>query len=238
MKCEKCGNEYPSQAYFTVPGICESCFKQLPQEEQTRLIEAAFDAQSFASVADGDKRVGFGRRLGAACIDGLILIVLYMVIYKFSGLWDAQMLLAERMQSVGIANAAAMQMMQNEFINQNLTSLLFIQVVYLLYFSLELFIGSTVGKLALGMQVGSANGTHAGFGALLKRFAFKYSSTVLGIIALLMSSVSAINYVNWAVSAIVIIGCFFALTKDKQAFHDKFAGTAVYRKSDLDADLD
>ena len=73
MKCEKCGNEYPSAGYFAVPGICDECFKKLSQEEQTALIE---HANSYSDYMDGEtigRRVGFWKRTLAMLIDGVIL---------------------------------------------------------------------------------------------------------------------------------------------------------------------
>lgn len=34
MKCERCGQEYPSSYYFRTKTICKECFEKLPLEEQ------------------------------------------------------------------------------------------------------------------------------------------------------------------------------------------------------------
>ena len=37
MKCEKCGEDFPSKYYFSAPSICRDCFKLLPPEQQEAL---------------------------------------------------------------------------------------------------------------------------------------------------------------------------------------------------------
>jgi uncharacterized protein YbjQ (UPF0145 family) len=36
MKCERCGNEYPSEYYFKTKTVCRECFDKLTPEEQER----------------------------------------------------------------------------------------------------------------------------------------------------------------------------------------------------------
>ena len=36
MKCEKCGNEYPSTYFFAVPNVCKECFSKMSPEEQAK----------------------------------------------------------------------------------------------------------------------------------------------------------------------------------------------------------
>jgi uncharacterized protein YbjQ (UPF0145 family) len=36
MKCERCGNEYPSEYYFKTKTLCRECFGKLTPEEQQR----------------------------------------------------------------------------------------------------------------------------------------------------------------------------------------------------------
>lgn len=39
MRCERCGNEYPSEYYFKTRTICLSCYEKLNPEERKRAIE-------------------------------------------------------------------------------------------------------------------------------------------------------------------------------------------------------
>jgi uncharacterized protein YbjQ (UPF0145 family) len=36
MTCTKCGGEYPSRYYFSVPGICRECWDKMSPEEQAK----------------------------------------------------------------------------------------------------------------------------------------------------------------------------------------------------------
>ncbi len=39
MKCEHCGNEYPSEYYFTTEGICRDCFRKLSPADRQKAFE-------------------------------------------------------------------------------------------------------------------------------------------------------------------------------------------------------
>ncbi len=232
MKCERCGNEYPSQGYFAVPGVCETCFKKLSVEEQNNLIAQAYNYQNFAENSIVEKRVGFGRRLAALLIDAVILLIIQYVISYSSGLNEAQKIMSERMASVGFNFDAIMQMtleMQKEFY----FTLLFIQVIYLMYFSLEMMVGATLGKLVLGIQIADKDGKAASSTQLVKRFIFKASPIILSVLSA-ATLISAISYAQIAMSIIILISCLYVFTANKMGFHDMWAKTAVFKKRDLE----
>ena len=232
MKCERCGNKYPSQGYFAVPGVCETCFKKLSVEEQNQLIAQAYNYANFSENSIIDKRVGFGRRLAAFLVDVVILMIIQTVISYSSGLNEAQAIMTERMQSIGFNLDAIMQMtmeMQSEFY----FTLLSIQVIYVLYYSLEMMVGATLGKLALGIQIADKDGKPASNTQLIKRFAFKNSVLIFG----LLSAATHFKPFEWAyytMGIIVLISCLYVLSSTKMGFHDMWAKTAVFKKRDLE----
>ena len=38
MKCEKCGNDYPSEYYFKTDTVCVECYKKLTSEDQQQAV--------------------------------------------------------------------------------------------------------------------------------------------------------------------------------------------------------
>lgn len=55
MKCERCGNEYPSEYYFKTKTICRECFDKLAPEEQQRVKQppAMYGMTTTAFTIDG-----------------------------------------------------------------------------------------------------------------------------------------------------------------------------------------
>lgn len=41
MRCERCGNDYPSEYYFRTRSLCQSCYDKLSPEERKKAIENA-----------------------------------------------------------------------------------------------------------------------------------------------------------------------------------------------------
>ena len=89
--------------------------------------------------------------------------------------------------------------------------------------------GAAIGKMALGIKIKSADGSPASFGKRLLRSLLKYNAQVLGVVTVL-TGVEAINSVGNIGLLVMAIGCLLVLGGEKQALHDKLAGTAVYPK--------
>lgn len=233
MKCNVCGNDYPSQGYFAVPGICDSCFKKMPIEQQNQIIAQAYNYDSFEEMTISERRVGFGRRLGALALDVLFCVIIYLTIFFLSGMYESQMLVAEKVRSQGL-NFQLITQVGYEFIEQNMTTLLFMQFMFLLYFSLEVIVGATLGKVIVGIQVANEDGKPAKFIQLLSRFAYKYSAQIISIFTVVYYRSTMLSLVQNLFYLTVIVGCFFALSKTKLALHDRIFKTAVFKKSELD----
>ncbi|MGH7613930.1 MAG: RDD family protein [Gemmatimonadales bacterium] len=178
-----------------------------------------------------EQRIGFGKRLGALCLD----LVFVSVIAGVGGSTIGGMLglasgaaLGSTMSSAADSTAAAMAAMGGIF-----GALFgFIVAVFLIgcvYFLIEGFTGYTLGKLILGIRVASDDGTAAPVTKLLGRFAIKNIGYVLGLLAAL-TGVRVLGTLGNLGALIIFVGCFFVLGMKRQAFHDMIMGTAVYPK--------
>lgn len=236
MKCNKCNNEYPSQDYFKVNGLCNSCYEQMSEEEKIKLHA---DMQLFEINRKRrlvvDSRIGFGRRFGAFFLDSIILGIINMIILGATGLIsDLQNLFSHGSfsdpnfwASFGVSMDAVM--------NEHLFTMIFVSFIGLFYMSLEIILGASVGKLILGIQIANEDGKVADKGTLAYRFAVKNASSIfsllsyipiLGLIFGLLSSIAGV---------VIFIGYFFIFTESKMCLHDRIAKTAVYHKRDLEA---
>ncbi len=160
-----------------------------------------------------DKRIGFGPRLGAWLIDAVVVCVAIVLIGPvLGGLFGAAaMSEAARQTGDSAAQGAA--------------------AGGLIGFLVEGITGYTVGKIALGLRVGSADGTLAPMQKLLIRFACKHVHFVLGVLGLV--TFSALGTLGSVLGVVAFFGCFAAPGDKKQALHDMIAGTAVYPKAAL-----
>ena len=122
-----------------------------------------------------EQRVGFGKRLGALLLDSVIVIVLAAVggstIGGMLGLTGGAVLgsaMSAGADSV-TAGLAAMGGILGAFFGFIVAAAL----IGVVYFLIEGFTGYTLGKLMLGIRVANEDGTKAGVGTLLGRFAIK-----------------------------------------------------------------
>ncbi|MBM2815911.1 MAG: hypothetical protein HW421_2673 [Ignavibacteria bacterium] len=226
MKCEKCGNEYPSQYFFTTPTICTECFKRLPVEEQQRL----FTQLQYMNPVDESTffRVGFGLRFGAAFIDIVLLYIVYLIALKFSGL-ETHLESIDRMQLFNQAYILANMEIFYEIIRIAITAALF---TFLILMIPEILLAGSIGKFILKLRIASANRTPAGYYKLIIRFLAKHAWFLVLAPAYFVKA----EFLSWLFIILflsTIVGCFYALSPKAQAFHDMLAGTAVFRTRDL-----
>lgn len=177
-----------------------------------------------------EKRIGFGRRLGAFVIDGIIASGIAFII---ANLWGTSF-----ENFVNWSKFPDESMAQIEMIFGGLTdTIIYMSAVGVLisfiYNIIEGFLGYTLGKLILDIQIGNQDGTPTNQSKLMARFAIKNISTLIGLISLVVM-VSAIDTLGSVLGFVVLIGCFFAIGEKKLALHDIIAKTAVFRKSELE----
>ncbi len=175
-----------------------------------------------------ENRTGFGPRLGAFLLDLVLIVIITIIlsaVFSIGGM------------AAGAAAGAGDEFNQmagatTGFMAGILAAMVVSYIVAAVWMLLEGFTGYTIGKLIVGIRIGNDDGTKAGTGKLLLRYAIKNSAFLLGILAVI-TSVGAIKIFGNVLGLIVIIGCFFVLGAKKQAFHDMIAKTAVYKKSVL-----
>jgi uncharacterized RDD family membrane protein YckC len=186
-----------------------------------------------------DKRVGFGQRLLAALIDGVIVGVAGLVVGGAIGgmlgggtggvpsvsggvgsaSWSAGDTTAGGAALVGALGAVFGAMAA-------------LGGVVFLYSLIEAFTGASPGKMVLKLKVGLEDGRPAPVSTYVARWAVKYAGTLLGVVALI-PGLHLIGTVAPMAGALILLGCFLALGDKRQALHDFAARTAVFRTSDL-----
>jgi uncharacterized RDD family membrane protein YckC len=178
-----------------------------------------------------EQRVGFGPRLGAWLLDCVIVFVLAFfgggTIGGLIGVTAGAAIggaMATQADSMAAASAAL-----GGLFGGLVAFFIAAAVIGMVYFLIEGFTGYTLGKLILGIRVASDDGTAAGLGKLLTRFAIKNCNFLLTVLAAL-SGVTALRTLGNLCGLLILVGCFFVLGMRKQAFHDMLAHTAVYPK--------
>jgi len=178
-----------------------------------------------------EQRIGFGKRLGALCLD----VVFVWVLAWLGGTTIGGMLglaggaaLGSTMGSAADSTAAAMAAMGG-ILGAVFGFLVAVFLIGTVYFLIEGFTGYTLGKLLLGIRVASDDGTAAPVTKLLGRFVIKNIAYVLGLAAAL-TGVRVLGTLGNLGGLIIFVGCFFVLGMKRQAFHDMIMGTAVYPK--------
>jgi uncharacterized RDD family membrane protein YckC len=176
-----------------------------------------------------EKRVGFGPRLAACLIDLLIVGIVGFVagaaIGGMLGGWIGGALggsegAGSSSGALGAAIGAALGVVAA-----------FGGFVFL-YSLIEAFTGASPGKMILGLKVGTDDGRRGSSALYVKRWAIKYSGTVLGLLGAI-PGLHILGLLAPAAGIIVFIGCFLVLGDKRQALHDVAAKAAVFRKADL-----
>jgi uncharacterized RDD family membrane protein YckC len=152
-------------------------------------------------------RAGFGIRLGAMLIDGVILGIVYFIAGK---------IFTPRIETVTADQLAS-------YIRR---AMLVSSIVYLAYSLTEVFKAATPGKMILGLKIVDESGAPAPQEKLWKRWAFKWSSTIL-LLLWVVSGIGIVYNLSSLAGLAVLVSCLMALRATKQALHDQLAGTAV-----------
>jgi uncharacterized RDD family membrane protein YckC len=178
-----------------------------------------------------EQRVGFGPRLGALLLDCVIVVVLAVVggstIGGMFGLTSGAALgtaMGAGADSL-VAASAALGGMFGAIFGFAIAAAL----IGVVYFLIEGFTGYTLGKLMLGIRVANADGTAAGVGTLLARYAIKNCNFILSVLSV-VTGMAVLRTLGNLGGLAVFVGCFFTLGMKKQALHDMIVGTAVYPK--------
>lgn len=165
-------------------------------------------------------RVGFGRRLGAAILDFIFTIFIYIVVMLVTGTFQ---------KIVGFSNPLE-HMAEISLIMIDTTTIS--TILFLIYYSTEVLYGVSLGKLILQIKIANSNRTEANTSTLLKRYFIKHLSNFISVLAAL-TTVFWLNGISSAVSFVIFFGFFLTLTQKRQALHDILANTAVYYKDNI-----
>ncbi len=196
------------------------------QEQYKQIIQqpdvAAFDENPYMW------RIGFGRRLGAYIIDYVFFFLLLLISALVTGV-------AERMMEFF---GSDISMFSNPekieeitlFVTKNFSPLML--AVTFIYYSLEVIFAQSLGKMLLGIQIGTADKKIASYPQLLFRFTLKFSSNIFTLLAVITSLTFFDTFAS-VFSFVIFVGCFFVLSAKKQALHDTISKTAVYFKDEL-----
>ena len=177
-----------------------------------------------------ENRIGFGMRLGAFLID----CVLVGVVAGVAGSTIGGMMGVAAGASLADSTSATNSMAMGGMFGAVIGMLVGIFVIGTVYFLIEGLTGWTFGKLMLGIQVGNQDGTKAGLGQLLGRYALKNCNAILSVLAI-ATGIHLLRTIGSLGGLAIFIGCFFVLAGSRQAFHDMIAKTAVYKRSQLTA---
>lgn len=183
----------------------------------------------------GPERMGALPRLAAAILDYVLSTLLTMVVAWKGWGWQA---LVENLQ--GLEELMSLYEPVEEALVQAglmggvmglLGATALMSVVYPL---VEGLTGASPGKWILGLRVGRLDGTSGNVVLYLKRFAVKYIRPVM----MAMSAATGMSLLAWLsgpAGTVMTFGTLLLLASHKQALHDKLAGTAVYRRIELES---
>lgn len=179
------------------------------------------------------ERIGFGPRLGAFAIDVVLIWVLAFILSK---LFPSFLLESTKAQ---LDQTFSSNPMLANIYDENMISIMvsatrigvLVNIARLLYFLPEIFIGKSLGKLMLGLQIVGVDGEQASPVVLTSRYLIKNVRKVCAVLSLMFAPV-LFNAFGSLLGLVVFIGCFFAAGEKHQALHDSIPGTIVIRKSD------
>jgi uncharacterized RDD family membrane protein YckC len=99
----------------------------------------------------------------------------------------------------------------------------------LTYGATEALWPATPGKRLLGLVIANPDGTPAERWRLFFRWSSKYYGVLVSLIWFLTLHPAA-RLLGGFMNLVLLVGFLYALNDDKRAWHDEWAGTAVYRR--------
>jgi uncharacterized RDD family membrane protein YckC len=218
MKCEKCGNDYPSLYYFATENICKECFSKMPYEEQKQQKVLIYNNNYFGVDT---YRAGFGIRLAAALLDYLFIGIIFIIVLLSTGLISEYQYVFEDILT------------HPELVEDFTKAIMpYVFIVYFMYFSLEIVLSASLGKIILRLRIAQEDRKQAGYDKLTLRFIFKHSDNILQLIAFI-GAITLFDTIASICGIVIIVGFFFVLSPKRQAFHDSLSKTAVFKQSDI-----
>lgn len=103
-------------------------------------------------------------------------------------------------------------------------------VIWLAFSTLDIFLAASVGKLILGLRIAKSDATPADRWTLQLRWSTVQLPAISMLLYLTTHSPGFYQLEGYS-SLVVIVGCLGAANDWKQAWHDEWAHTAVFRRT-------
>jgi uncharacterized RDD family membrane protein YckC len=182
---------------------------------------------SFQKVLIMNERIGFGQRLLASIIDGIVIAIAGGILGSVLGAVMGAG--AGAVISTGDANQdAAMSSAAGGIVGAIAGAMLGMGLLQIGFAIWEGLTGQALGKMLLKIRIKAADGSVAGKDKLLTRAAAKYSNSLLTVLGAL-TGIGIISQLGSLVGLVIFVGCFFVLGQKRQALHDLIAKTAVFK---------
>ena len=158
-------------------------------------------------------RAGFGARAAASLLDVLVLL-----------------------PALGIYVAVLYSLDANNKLTPNVEYLIDVSgsVFGVVYTTFEIFTAGTPGKLMLGLRIRDETGNAAHAARLTRRWLIKNGGTVVSVAGVALG-MNIVERTGDLIGLLIVVGFLFTLRESRQAWYDEWAGTAVYRRKDLES---
>ena len=171
-------------------------------------------------------RIGFGKRLLAFIIDFVLISIISFIILSFTDVFGVLSNLLK--DAINQLDTFDFTIIETEILKILPISLL----IHFLYYSTEVLMGASPGKLALSIKIGNENRTEATTNILLIRYLYKNADKLFTLL-FIISSIYLFDLFSTLTGLAIIIGFFFTLSYKRQAFHDTLSKTAVFHKENI-----
>ena len=158
-------------------------------------------------------RAGFWVRVTATLLDGILLVVIYVI--SIVSLVAMNEPVREGSRPLNVAEAI-------------------VWLAWLMYSTMEVFSAGTFGKKILGLRIARLDDGSADRWRLFLRWQTK-QLPVIALILALLTGASAFRLLGGFANLIIAVGCLFAGNDDRLAWHDHWSGTAVFHAARLRA---
>ncbi|MBL7974087.1 MAG: RDD family protein [Candidatus Kapabacteria bacterium] len=192
-----------------------------------------YNGMEPAEIPIEEKRVGFGKRLGASVLNFVIMALISVVIgLALNSMIEpyVQELIAKQLEDV--PNAADIPEFATTFMRLSISFGLVGGCIGILMSLLEVFTGASVGKMILGIVVAHENGKRGTVSLWALRWLLKHLDSLISFAGLILA-IKALSNTSTGILVIYVVGCFMVLGARRQGFHDMIAKTAVFEKEDI-----
>jgi len=179
------------------------------------------------SIEDANERVGFWTRLGAYCIDIVIVMVTGVLLGVFVGDHLAPILFGEQMAQFDVLYSQLGSQFSDIMI-RTFEIISGTSITGLTLFILEGAMGQSYGKLMLKIKNTNVDGSPASAQTLWLRSFLKYGASLVSLIGSVLGLIFITTLASlW--SLVIFVGFFLVFMDNRQTIHDMIAKTVVSR---------